>query len=299
MMDAAYVRSWGDGMEPFVHAKREDVAKEPSLFLLSEWMKVDERLTVGFTGRDGGVSGKPWTGLNIGLHVGDSHEAVIANRKRATEALGWPFEAWTCAEQVHGNRVAKVTMAERGKGKDRMEDAIAGCDAIMTDVPGVLLTSFYADCVPLYFYAPDAGAVALAHAGWRGTVGLIAEQTVAAMEEAYGVRPEQIMTAIGPSIGSCCYEVDGPVISEVKRVLSQLDVPVEVSKSCLFMKGNGKASLNLKELNRQIMIKAGILPTRIELTTWCTGCRTDLFFSHRVEDGNTGRMASWIGIRER
>ncbi|RJE90756.1 peptidoglycan editing factor PgeF [Paenibacillus sp. 1011MAR3C5] len=286
-------------MEPFVQSKREDTAKEPSLFLLPEWINVDERLTAGFTGRSGGVSGEPWTGLNIGLHVGDDEEAVILNRKRVTEALGWPFEAWTCAEQVHGNRVAKVTLAERGKGKERMDDTITGCDALMTDVPGVLLTSFYADCVPLYFYAPDQGAVALAHAGWRGTVGEIAAMTVEAMEEAYGVQRERIFAAIGPSIGDCCYEVDGPVMTEVDRVMRELNLPEEEQASCMQRKENGKASLNLKELNRQIMIKAGILPSRIELTTWCTGCRTDLFYSYRVEGGKTGRMASWIGIRER
>ncbi|REK77835.1 peptidoglycan editing factor PgeF [Paenibacillus paeoniae] len=286
-------------MEPFVQNIRWDTAKEPSLFLLPEWMSVDERLTAGFTGREGGASGEPWTGLNIGLHVGDKEESVIINRKRVTETLGWPFEAWTCAEQVHGNRVAKVTLAERGKGRARMDDTIAGCDALMTDVPGVLLASFYADCVPLYFYAPDQGAIALAHAGWRGTVGEIAQRTVSAMEEAYGVRPEHILAAIGPSIGGCCYEVDGPVITEVERVIRELNLTDSLKFDCLQMKENGKGSLNLKEINRQIMIKAGILPSRIELTTWCTGCRTDLFYSHRVEGGKTGRMASWIGIRER
>lgn len=291
--------SWGEGMEAFGQSKREDIAKEPSLFLLPEWMKADERLTAGFTGRGGGVSAEPWTGLNIGQHVGDDEEAVIENRKRVTEALGWPFEAWTCAEQIHGSRVAQVTLAERGKGRERMDDTIAGCDALMTNVPGVLLTSFYADCVPLYFFAPEAGAIALAHAGWRGTVGGIAARTTEAMESAYGVRPDQILAAIGPSIGDCCYEVDGLVITEVERVVDELNLPESDRESCMQRKKNGKASLNLKELNRQIMIKAGILPSRIELTSWCTGCRTDLFYSHRVEGGKTGRMASWIGLRER
>lgn len=267
--------------------------------MLSSWMKEEERLTAGFSGRDGGVSSAPWDSLNIGLHVGDEVEDVIANRKRLTEHIGWPFEAWTCAEQVHGNRVAQISMTERGRGREELTDAIPGCDAIMTDVPGVLLASFYADCVPLYFYAPEAGAVALAHAGWRGTVEKIAEETVHAMELAYGVRPEELKAAIGPSIGGCCYEVDGVVITEVNRLLNDLGLDEENAETCMKLKENGKAYLNLKEINRQIMIKAGILPSRIELTKWCTGCRTDLFFSHRMERGRTGRMASWIGIRER
>lgn len=286
-------------MEPFFPVDEVNSAKAPSLFLLSKWMKQNNRLTAGFSGREGGVSDAPWKSLNIGLHVEDSHENVVANRRSLTDAINWPFEAWTCGEQVHGNRVAQVTPKDRGKGREMLSDSLAGVDALMTNVPDVLLTSFYADCVPLYFYAPDAGAVALAHAGWRGTVGEIARETVEAMKAEYGVKPDELIAAIGPSIDSCCYEVDGMVIGEVAGVLAKLGLEQSSKQLCLQPKENGKAYLNLKEINRQIMIKAGILPSRIELSNWCTGCRRDLFFSHRMEGGRTGRMASWIGIRER
>ncbi|MBH5316890.1 peptidoglycan editing factor PgeF [Paenibacillus sp. GSMTC-2017] len=285
-------------MEPFIQTK-SNTAKEPSLFLLSQWMQGNHSLSAGFSGREGGVSVAPWTSLNIGLHVGDSVSDVIDNRKRLTTAIGWPFEAWTCAEQVHSNRVSIVTEKERGKGRMAMADTIGDCDAIMTNVPGVLLASFYADCVPLYFYAEEAGAIALAHAGWRGTVENIAKETILAMGYEYGVKPENIKAAIGPSIGSCCYEVDGVVIQEVERVMNELQLNETIMQNCIASSQNGKAYLNLKEINRQIMIKAGILPIHIELTKWCTGCRTDLFYSHRMEGGSTGRMASWIGIRGR
>lgn len=279
-------------MEPFLPS-----AKEPSLFLLPR-LSI-EGVTAGFTGRAGGVSGEPWASFNMGLHVGDSDEHVVRNRERLTETLGWPFEAFTCAEQVHGNRVYCVTEKDRGRGRQSLDDAIAGCDGIMTDVPGVLLVSFYADCVPLYFYDPVRRAAALAHAGWRGTAGKIAEATARAMHEAYGSRPDQLLAAIGPSIGGCCYEVDGPVIGEMNRVMEELALPEAARRVCMKELENGKAALDLKEINRQIMIKAGILPSRIEMSTWCTGCRTDLFYSHRMESGRTGRMASWIGIAER
>ncbi|GKU78377.1 peptidoglycan editing factor PgeF [Paenibacillus sp. L3-i20] len=285
-------------MEPFVQ-KIRGTAKEPSLFLLSQWMENNDSLSVGFTGREGGVSNTPWASLNIGLHVGDNESDVIENRKTLTSAIDWPFESWTCAEQVHGSHVSIVTEMERGKGRTSMSDTIAGSDAIITNVPGILLASFYADCVPLYFYAQDVGAVALAHAGWRGTVQSIARETILAMESAYGAKPENIKAAIGPSIGSCCYEVDGVVIQEVERVLSELQLKEEIAQACMVQSENGKRFLNLKEINRQIMIKAGILPIHIELTKWCTGCQTELFYSHRMEGGRTGRMASWIGIRER
>ncbi|OME82968.1 multicopper polyphenol oxidase [Paenibacillus sp. FSL A5-0031] len=283
-------------MEAFKHNQS---AKGPSLFLLSEWESRYGRLNAGFTGRQGGVSESHFSSLNMGLHVKDQDAAVISNRRLLTDAIGWPFEAWTCAEQVHGNRVWQVTEADKGKGRNSLDDVLRDCDAIMTNVPGVLLTSFYADCVPLYFYDPEHDAVALAHAGWKGTVQQIAVETVQAMEQAYGTDPKALVAAIGPSIGGCCYEVDGPVIEQVQALLTDLSLSQEEADSMLKLSENGKANLDLKEINRQIMIKAGILPIRIELTEWCTGCGRDLFFSHRKEGGLTGRMASWIGIRER
>lgn len=275
------------------------IAKKPSLFLLSEWQKKYDRLTAGFTGRDGGVSDAPWASFNMGLHVGDRDENVVTNRQRLTDAINWPFEAWTCADQVHGNQVYQVTEKDRGKGRASLRDVITNSDAIITDVPGVLLTSFYADCVPLYFYDPVNEVIALAHAGWKGTVQQIAAETVQAMTNAYGSNPKSLIAAIGPSIGSCCYEVDGPVITQVNELLEGLNLSEDMLSAMLKMNDNGKANINLKELNRQIMIKAGILPIYIEITKWCTGCRRDLFYSHRKEEGLTGRMASWIGIRER
>ncbi|QNK54513.1 peptidoglycan editing factor PgeF [Paenibacillus sp. PAMC21692] len=284
-------------MEPF--QRKDGTAKEPSLFLLSQWMDGAPGLTAGFSGRAGGVSSAPWNSLNIGLHVGDKQGDVIENRNLLTEDIGWPFEAWTCAEQIHGAAVHQVREGERGRGRSSMNDTIQGCDGIMTDVEGILLTSFYADCVPLYFFDPEHRAVALAHAGWRGTVGEIAAETVRRMSEAYGTRPERLIAAIGPSIGECCYEVDGLVITEVEALMNRLGLSEALALTCMIPEASGKARLNLKELNRQIMIKAGILPTRIELSKWCTGCRVDLFFSHRMEGGKTGRMASWIGLAER
>ncbi|MGO4697415.1 peptidoglycan editing factor PgeF [Paenibacillus sp. 2TAB26] len=283
-------------MEAFKHNQS---AKGPSLFLLSEWESHYDRLNAGFTGRQGGASEGHFSSLNMGLHVKDQDAAVISNRRLLTDAIGWPFEAWTCAEQVHGNQVWQVTEADKGKGRNSLDDVLKDCDAIMTNVPGVLLTSFYADCVPLYFYDPEHDAVALAHAGWKGTVQQIAIETVRAMEQAYGTDPKALVAAIGPSIGGCCYEVDGPVIEQVQALLTDLSLTPEEAESMLKQSEDGKANLDLKEINRQIMIKAGILPIRIELTEWCTGCRRDLFFSHRKEGGLTGRMASWIGIRER
>ncbi|GIQ64151.1 laccase domain protein [Paenibacillus cisolokensis] len=282
-------------MEPF---RERTSAKGPSLFLLSSWVKQYKGLTAGFTGRNGGVSGPPWNSLNVGLHVGDRPEDAVRNRRIVAEAIGWPFEAWTCAEQVHGDRVHAIGADEKGSGRESTESAIPAADAIMTAEPGVLLVSFYADCVPLYFYDPERGVIALAHAGWKGTALEIASRTVEAMTSVYGSRPSAIRAAIGPSIGGCCYEVDEPVIARMEPLVRSLAGISGISgdRPAIIPTGEGKARLDLKEMNRQIMIKAGIMPIHIEMSQWCTACRTDLFFSFRAEGGRTGRMASWIGI---
>ncbi|REE92969.1 hypothetical protein A8990_10253 [Paenibacillus taihuensis] len=290
-------------MEPFVQmstsqsesGSEEHTAKKPSLFILSNWTNQFEGLTAGFTGRSGGVSTAPWGSLNCGLHVGDADEHVIRNRELIAETLGWPFEAWTCAEQIHGSHVHVVREEDRGKGKESRSSALQDTDALITDQKNVLLTSFYADCVPLYFYDPVREVVALAHAGWKGTVLEIARKTTQTMTSNFGCDPATIRGAIGPSIDICCYEVDDVVLDRVKPIIQALNLD---ESALVHPTTAGKARINLKELNRQIMIKAGILPSHIECSEWCTGCSTTHFYSHRMEGGATGRMASWIGMRE-
>ncbi|GMK40159.1 laccase domain protein [Paenibacillus sp. CCS19] len=283
-------------MEPFVwdQAEREGA----SLMRLDAWENADARITAGFTTKLGGVSGGQWSSLNMGLHVGDRDEDVVTNRKRLTDALGWPFTAFTCAEQVHSDSVHIVTAEDIGRGRDSRQSALQDTDALVTNVRGVLLASFYADCVPLYFYDPVHKAVGLAHAGWKGTASEIACRTVETMQQAFGTDPSQLLGAIGPAIGGCCYEVDGPVIGRMESLCSGFAGTPAV-ESMIRRTQDGKAMLDLKEINRQIMIKAGILPTHIELSSWCTSCRSDLLFSHRAEHGATGRMASWIGMEKR
>ncbi|WP_274651843.1 peptidoglycan editing factor PgeF [Paenibacillus humicola] len=284
-------------MEPF---ERYDSAKGPSLFLLPQWAKLRGGLTAGFSSRLGGVSAGPWSSLNCGLHVGDEPDAAVRNRERIAEEIGWPFEAWTCAEQVHGSRVYRVTAEDRGRGRLSRESSVGDADALITGERGVLLTSFYADCVPLYLFDPHRGVIALAHAGWKGTVLQIARAAVEALAAEFGCDPADIRAAIGPSIGLCCYEVGGEALRLSEELASMLEAgplpDARPQEPLIAASEGGKARINLKEMNRQIMIKAGILPTHIEMTEWCTGCSTDLFFSHRKEGGKTGRMVSWIGM---
>lgn len=282
-------------MEPFVLTEGEN---RPTLLLLERWMKRHPGLTAGFTTRDGGVSSGGMASLNCALHVNDRPEDVITNRRRLAEAVGLPFEAWTCGEQVHGSRVAVITREDAGRGRDRREDAVQAVDALITGEKGILLTSFYADCVPLYFYDPVRSAAGLAHAGWKGTVQGIAAVTVKAMHDAFGSRPEDMLAAIGPSIGLCCYEVDGQVIDQVAAMpeLQLLLAASEAEHRWFRRQPNLKYKLNLQQINRELLIYAGILPTHIEITEWCTSCEPLLLYSHRRDHGMTGRMASWIAM---
>ncbi|URN93193.1 MAG: peptidoglycan editing factor PgeF [Candidatus Pristimantibacillus lignocellulolyticus] len=277
-------------MEPFVAG----VASHQ--LLLQKWMLQCANLTTGFTTRIGGYSDKPYASFNIGLHVNDEVESVVRNRQLLTDSIGWEFDAWTNAEQVHGNVVVKVTAEDRGRGRLLMSDAIQGADGIITNEPNILLTSFYADCVPLLFWDPVHEAIGLAHAGWKGTASAIAKEMVEAMNLHFGTKPDQLMVAIGPSIDQCCYEVDQYVVDQFEALWQRLELQEDTINGVIRPISESKAYINLKEINRQIMIKAGILPTHIELSNLCTGCRTDMFFSHRMENGLTGRMASWIGL---
>ncbi|MDR0268919.1 peptidoglycan editing factor PgeF [Paenibacillus sp.] len=284
-------------MEPFV---LKEIGGQPALFMLEPWMSRSEDLSAGFTGRNGGVGQAPYHTLNCAFHVGDHPEDVIANRKLVAESLGFRLDAWTCGEQVHRAEIAIIDKNRMGAGSLNRESGIQDTDGLLTNVPGVLLASFYADCVPLFFYDPKQGAVGLAHAGWKGTVARIAAKMTERMQEAFGSRCEDILAAIGPSIGSCCYEVDGKVMSFVHDLEKDFLGNEERSISDWYTaKRDGKYMLNLKDMNRHIMIKAGILPTHIECTSYCTSCRNDLFFSYRKDGGTTGRMASWIGLKER
>lgn len=273
-------------MEPFQKKKEE------SNLRLVSWEERWPELVAGFSTRNQGKSSAPYTGLNCGLHVGDEKERVIANREILASHTGFPYDVWTCAEQSHGKGVKVIELQDIGAGRFSHEEAIKDIDGLLTDKHGVLLTSFYADCVPIFFYAPKVQVVGIAHAGWKGTTLKIVEEMLRKMERNWQIAPEDVYTAIGPSIHSCCYEVNDLVIEKVKEALGE-----EVENVLTPIKGN-KGMLNLQETNRILLEKAGVLPQHIEVSQLCTGCRTDLFFSHRKEGGKTGRMAAFIGLKE-
>lgn len=274
-------------MEPFM------MEEQSSLLRLTIWEAKNPNLVAGFTTRIGGNSKAPFQSMNCGLHVGDNAQQVIRNREQLSDLLQFPFHSWTCADQIHGNRVAIVDNSYSGRGRVSMEDTIEGTDGLITGEPDILLTSFYADCVPLFFYVPDRNVVGIAHAGWRGTAANIAQNMVDSLKRHYQVLPEHIQAAIGPSVGACCYEVDKQVIQEIMDQVSDSNTSHFFEENA-----NGKYAVDLKEANRILLKQAGIPVHQIISSQWCTSCRTDLFFSHRKEAGKTGRMAAFIGWRK-
>ncbi len=261
-------------------------------FHIPAWEKLDQNLKVGFSSRHGGTSAYPFQTMNLALHVGDNQETVIDNRKTLSHELGFSFDAWTAADQVHGNHIAIVNMEDKGKGSKDLQTAIQAADGMVTNEKGILLTSYYADCTPLLFFDPVKKVIGLAHAGWKGTVLKIGAKMIETMVKEFGSNVNNILVTIGPAIDQCCYEVNDQVINPLKKSLSFIPLEMIVDKK------NGHFDLNLKKANEQILIEAGILPNNIEISSYCTSCDNDLFFSYRREKGSTGRMASWIGFRK-
>ena len=236
----------------------------------------------GVTRRGGGVSEHAFASLNLGLTVGDAEEQVALNRQRVTEALGFCVDDLVCAAQVHGGRVQRVGWEDRGRGAREYSTAVAGTDALMTDVPGVLLMLMYADCIPVLLMDPVHQAVAVVHAGWRGMVAGAVENTVGAMREAYGTQARDLVAAIGPGIGQCCFEVGAevaaqfpPTVWETRGDRIYVDLP---------------AALRLR------LAASGVAAKSVEACPACTFCEAADYFSHRRDAGRTGRMGALIGI---
>lgn len=242
-----------------------------------------------FSTRHGGVSKGCYESLNLGLHVGDSPENVISNRAALCAALGSSGESLVAGKQVHGDRVAVVGRQQRGSGFVSYEDALPETDALVTGEKGVLLSSYYADCVPVMLLDPSAGVVALAHAGWKGTVAGIAGKTVDVIKQRYNCDTSKLLAVIGPSVGPCCYEVGSQVAVQFQEKFSW-------GGGVLKPAPEGKYMLDLWRANREILLESGLLVANIYVCGLCTSCQSQLFFSYRAQAGCCGRMASLIEL---
>lgn len=248
-------------------------------------------LVHGLSTRRGGVSPAPYHSLNLGLHVGDQPERVIENRRRVTQGLGFGLDDLVLAAQVHGAAVARVGLADRGRGARDLASALPAADALITDRAGLLLGLLVADCLPLFLAEVGGGALGLAHAGWRGTAADIAGRTVQAMSQAYGTRPDRLVAVIGPGIGPDCFVVGPEVLAAFHRAFG------DGMGWLITVQEDGRGRVDLAEANRLQFLRAGLRPDRIHRDPACTASDRGRFFSHRAEGGRTGRFGAFLGRR--
>ena len=246
----------------------------------------------GFSTRLGGVSEGIYESMNLSFSRGDREEAVWENYRRIAGAVGFDLESVVTSDQTHTANVRVVTEEDKGRGLIRPRE-YQDVDGMVTNVPGITLVTFYADCVPLYLVDPVQRAIGLVHSGWKGTVGKIGLEAVRVMEREYGTDPKNLTAAIGPSICQDCYEVSEDVIEEFQEAF-----PEEQWENLFYRKPDGKYQLNLWEANRLIFLEAGLAPEKIALPGLCTCCNPRLLFSHRASKGRRGNLAAFLALKE-
>ncbi len=245
----------------------------------------------GFSTRLGGVSKEHLYSMNLSFSRGDERDNVITNHKRFSKALGYNPENLVFSDQIHDTKIYIVTEEDKGKGFLLKSD-ITGIDGLVTNISNIPLITFYADCVPLYFYDAVKKVVGLAHSGWKGTVNNIASSMIETMINNYDSNPNDIVVAIGPSICMSCYEISEDVAEQFEINYSQ-DELLQI----LLDKGNGKYQLDLHKACWFNFINAGISPENIAMPDICTCCNPDVLYSHRASKGMRGNLAAVIMLK--
>lgn len=246
----------------------------------------------GFSTRLGGVSQGCFESMNLSFTRGDREEDVRENFCRIAKAIGVRCEDMVFSQQTHTTNVRVVTDADRGMGMVRPLE-YQDVDGLVTNVPGICLVTFYADCVPLFFVDPVKRVIGLSHSGWRGTVGKIGKRTVELMEKEYGCNPREIYAAIGPSICQDCYEVSEEVVEQFRQQFHPSDW-----ERLFYQKENGRFQLNLWNANELILRETGICEDHIAVTNVCTHCNSDVLFSHRTTGDKRGNLAAFLALKE-
>lgn len=243
----------------------------------------DSGITHAVFTRRGGVSPAPWNSLNVGGYIGDDLENTYINRVRSFEALGRNpasvYDVW----QVHS---ADVIYTDSPRTRNIQHKK---ADAILTDNPEITLFMRFADCVPLLFYDPVKNVVGVAHAGWQGTVKKIATATVERMKSDFGSCAGDIKVGIGPSIAAHHYEIGPEVIQQARDAFG-------VQANSFLLSKNGSVYFDLWAANQYMLEKAGL--EDIEISGICTYCNPEDWFSHRGENGETGRFGALIALNK-
>ncbi len=241
-----------------------------------------------FTTKIGGVSEGFYSSMNMGLNRGEEQTKVKKNYEIICDAIGIKTEDLVFSKQTHTNNVLCVSAKDKGTGFTR--PSFEDIDGLITNEPNVALVTQYADCTPLLFLDPQKKVIAASHSGWRGTVKQIGAVTIKKMKSEFGCNPQDILAVIGPSICENCYEVDTPVYNEFKKL------PIDL-KDVFKQKDNDHYMLNLKLVNKKILLNAGLKEENIELCDICTACNCDELYSHRKQGVNRGNLAAIIELK--
>lgn len=242
-----------------------------------------------FSTRIGGVSSGDLGTMNLSYSRGDKKENVDENFRRIADVLGSDVKDFVLSQQTHTTNVRVVTGEDRGKGIIR-ELGYTDVDGLVTNEPGIVLSTFYADCVPLFLLDPIKKVIGLSHSGWRGTVNKMGKVTVDAMVKEYGCDPADILAAVGPSICVDCYEVSRDVADAFMEAFMDADNLDKI----VVPKSEEKAMLDLWQANYAVFLEAGIKPQHITLPDICTACNKELLFSHRASNGKRGNLGAFL-----
>lgn len=285
-------RKYDNGLAEVIKENADEVLleKDGVTFLqFKNMQKYNDKITHCFTTRKGGISSGVYESMNLGFNTGDDKENVFENFKRISIALNIEYKNMVFSNQIHEANVKTVDENDKGKGIIKKSNII-GYDALITDKPGVVLVTFFADCVSVFLYDAEKNVIALAHSGWRGTVKEIARKTIIKMRDEYNCVPSNIIAAVGPSIGSCCFEVGNEVYEEFKYNLPY-------STGYCIKINDEKWRIDLRSIIKNTLIQSGISEKSICISTMCTKCNNDLFYSHRRDNNRRGTMASIMQIK--
>ena len=257
-------------------------------FFVSDGLEAAGGIAHGFSTRVGGVSEGMWAGLNLGATRGDDPDHVRENCRRFFAAIGAAGDHLARTNQVHGDGVRVITTAD--SQTDICEKVNYEADALITAIPGITLMVTVADCVPILLYDPVRRVVAAVHSGWRGTAEGVVTRTVDRMVDVYGCRPEDILAAIGPSIGPEHFETHEDVPNAMMASLATQALHY------IQIKENGKFSVDLKGLNHLRLTQAGLTEDHIAVSTECTACDSEKYWSHRRCGNDRGAMVAAIQL---
>lgn len=242
-----------------------------------------EKLVQGIFTRKGGISPSPWDSLNLGGTVGDSRENTIENRLRLFNTVGRRVNSLFDVWQVHGKEIVCSSVPRP------LETPHQKADGIFTDNSEITLLMRFADCVPIFMYDPIQKVAGIVHAGWQGTVKKIAQVAVQIMKEKYNSQPENILAGIGPSIGPDHYEIGKDVVEKVQLAFAG-------DATGLLRRDNEKMYFDLWTANSLTLQQAGV--KNIQISGICTACNPEDWYSHRGENGKTGRFAAILAIKK-